>query len=419
MSKPMSVTTLMCSCGKRLKTTGMTPGKSGLCPNCGTRLRIPEAQRPASPLVEDEWNWEGNYELGEDEIRPPTRQGNRQLFKEPLDPWADSRDWAGAAIPDEPIVEFEGDTKTPDYGLGPEHVIPVRKPPEREQGSEAPLPLPSTTPTGDHSESSGRKTGRTNQEPQGGPGILYPLRAAEGLGMVAAIGVACWVMGTLVPEYCRSLMADAEALGTPTMGHLVVLITAIPTLVLSPFVLIYWLQYLSRVLVACSEGDSQPPRPPDRNFDGLLTGLSLWVIWIVLGLGVGLLPLAGYLGTTPNHSAGNPWILVGLAAVALPYTLMALLLTFLHSSPFAAKPWAVIGTIARMAPSFVILCLSVASIFATGTGAFALVYALRPSYFAIYVLASLACWSLAVWISIAAAHRLGAYFYRNRRRLKW
>ena len=29
---------------------------------------------------------------------------------------------------------------------------------------------------------------------------------------------------------------------------------------------------------------------PDRNFDGFLNGLSPWFLWIILGLGLGLVP---------------------------------------------------------------------------------------------------------------------------------
>lgn len=415
----MNVTILVCPCGKRLKASGMTPGTSGRCPNCGARLRMPETRTPATPPVEDEWNWTGTYGLSEDEPSPSTRQGTPQPSEEPVDPWASSRDWLGATVPEEPIADIEGDSKKAGYEIGPDPIVPAGMSPERGQGDDPPLPLPATTPVSNNSEKVGRKSVREKPERRDGPGILYPLRAAEGLGMVAAIGAVCWVMGTLVPEYCRSLMSNAEALGTPMMGHLVVVITALPTVLLSPLVLIYWLQYLSRVLVASSEGDPHPPRPPDRNFDGLLTGLSPWLIWLVLGAGIGLLPIATYLATTPDHSAWDPRILVGLAAPAFPYALMALLLTFLHTSPFAAKPWTVVGTIARMAPSFLGLCLGIAFVFALGVGAFVLAFALRPGYFALYVLAALACWSLAAWVSIAAAHMLGSYFYRNRRRLKW
>ena len=80
--------------------------------------------------------------------------------------------------------------------------------------------------------------------------LLYPLRGAEALAMVAVMGVAFWGFTILVPEYCLSVWADASTLGTPSMGMLVILISALPALLLFPLIVIYLLQYLGRVLVS-------------------------------------------------------------------------------------------------------------------------------------------------------------------------
>ena len=102
--------------------------------------------------------------------------------------------------------------------------------------------------------------------------------------------------------------------------------------------MIYWLQYLGRVVVASGMGETTPPRTPDRNFDGFFNGLSPWIIWLFLGLAVGMLPAAIYRLASSSENAGSLFMALGLVFVCLPYVLMALLMTFLHDDPFAAKP---------------------------------------------------------------------------------
>ena len=58
--------------------------------------------------------------------------------------------------------------------------------------------------------------------------LLYPLRGAETLAMVAVMGITLWVFTILVPEYCLGIWADAGMLGTPLMGMLVILICCRP-----------------------------------------------------------------------------------------------------------------------------------------------------------------------------------------------
>jgi hypothetical protein len=251
------------------------------------------------------------------------------------------------------------------------------------------------------------------------PRILYPLRAGEGVLIVASLGGTFWVMGTLIPEYCLTLLGDGEKLGAELMGRLVVMMSALPFVILVPLVLFYWLLYLARVLVASAEGDNRPPRPPDRNFEGFLTGLIPWIIWLILGLAVGLLPLAAYLAAA---SQGAPWSLgvaVPLGLVGLAYALMALLLTFLHDDSLAANPWAVLAHIARFFPSFLGLCLTTAATLALAPGAFAAAFALRAGHFSLYIVASLVSWLLLVWVSIVAMHTLGSYCGLRKDRLKW
>jgi hypothetical protein len=236
--------------------------------------------------------------------------------------------------------------------------------------------------------------------------------------MVVALGTAFWVMATLVPEYCLALQADAEMLGTPSMGRLIAVISGLPTLILFPMALGYWLQYLGRVLAAGSEGETRPPRPPDRNRDGLLDGLGTWLLWLVLGGAAGLLPLAAYWAAASGDASWDPRVAVVLGLLGLPYALMALLLTFLDEDPLAARPGAVLGAITRVGPSFLGLCLSTAATLGIALGAFAAAWPLRAGHFRLFVLASLACWLVAAWASIVAMHGLGSYYGLRKDRLK-
>jgi len=79
----------------------------------------------------------------------------------------------------------------------------------------------------------------------------------------------------------------------------------------------------------------------------------------------------------------------------------------------------VIGTIARLGPSFLGLSLTVAAILGLGVGAFAAAVALRAGHFSVYLMASLPCWLLAAWSSIVAMHTLGSYYGLREGRLKW
>jgi hypothetical protein len=252
------------------------------------------------------------------------------------------------------------------------------------------------------------------------PRLLYPLRGAESLIVVAVLGGIGWVMGTLVPEYCLGVDADARLLGSPSMGYLVILISALPVMIMTPLALIYALQYLARILVAASESEPLPPRPPDRNADGLLNGMGSWLLWLVLGVAVGQLPLAVYsLAAASRDQPWNPILAAALAASGIPYALMALMMTFLHDDALAARPGAVLGTIARLGPSFLGLSLTIVALFGLGVGAALAMLALRSLAFWVYVPASLSCWLLAVWLAIVAMHTLGAYYAARMKPFKW
>ncbi|WP_435008773.1 hypothetical protein P12x_000035 [Tundrisphaera lichenicola] len=357
------MTTVTCRCGRRLRLERIPPGKSGRCPICGESVQVPEVP-VAAPMEEDEWNWEGSYGVAP------------QFSQEVVPPQDTEWKWEGV---------YEVTDAPP-----PPIVVKPPAPPPKEPEPIAP-------------------------EPWFPPRLLYPGRGVEGVAIASAIGGMLWLMGTLVPEYCIGLMADAEGLGALPMGHLVSIVTAMPVLLLAPLVATYWLQYLGRVLVSSAEGERNPPRPPDRNVDGVLGGMASWVIWVALGLSVGMLPLAmGGLGT-----AWNPERTIGLGLAGLPYALMALLLTFLHDDDFAASPWRVIGGLLRVGPSFLILSLVVAATLGAGAMAFVGVLRLREGYFSLYIALSLGCWILLVWLTLVAMQTLGSYFYARKDRMKW
>ena len=238
--------------------------------------------------------------------------------------------------------------------------------------------------------------------------------------MVTFMGAACWVIGTLLPEYCLTLQSDADLLGAGPMGRLLTFITALPAIFLGPIVVIYWIQYLARVLVESGAGEPRPPRPPDRNFDGLMDGLLPWILWLILGVGVGALPLVAY-GVAVSMSMGVSWdpalaAILGLAG--FPYALMALLMTFLDDGSAAMRPGAVVGNLIRLGASFAGLALTTLVVVGLGGVPFALAVALRSRVFALSILASLAGWLLLAWAMIVAMHTIGAYFHQHRRRFR-
>jgi len=249
--------------------------------------------------------------------------------------------------------------------------------------------------------------------------VLYPLRGAESLGVIAGASVLLWIFIILVPEYCLTLMGDADMMGTPTIGKLIALISILPVAFLLPFAILYWLQYLGRVLVASAMGETMPPRSPDRNFEGFFHGLSPWLIWLVLGGFVGFVPFLLYFLSLSKAADGNFLLGLGLVLLGLPYILMALMMAFLHDDPLAAKPWGVLGAMFRLGGSFGVLCLFIASALALGAGAFLITLLLRANHFLVYLVLCLGCLVVVLWISIVVMRILGTYYDSHKESLRW
>jgi hypothetical protein len=305
-------------------------------------------------------------------------------------------------------------------GFGPRREIELR--PSR-PAAEEPEPPPSRRGSGPPVGRPPMADGllRLQQKPETAwlTSVLYPLRGAESLAMVGAFGVIAWVFTVLVTEYCLQAMADSESMGAGLIGLLFTWIAALPGVILGPFILSYWLQYLGRVLVTSARGDCTPPRMPDRNFDGFFNGISPWIIWAVLGLGVGLVPaLWCSFGDGPSQGRLS-WLSLALAAAALPYILAALMLSFLSDNELAAMPWGVLLGLIRLGGSFLALSGLIAAMLGFAGGCFALALWLREHAFWPYLPIILVCWMIFLWAQIVIMRLLGLYYFHHRDTLRW
>jgi hypothetical protein len=249
--------------------------------------------------------------------------------------------------------------------------------------------------------------------------ILYPFRGAEALAMVAIMGAIFWAFTVLVPEYCLGVWDDANTLGTPSVGMLVILISALPALILFPLALIYTLQYLGRVLVSSAMGETVPPRTPDRNFEGFFSGLYPWFIWLFFGAAVGLLPLLLSVFFTGFAILSDPVRAASLAMLGLPYVLVGLMMSFLHEHPMAASPMGVIGALLRHGGSFLPAMIRTTAVLGLAAMMFVVVLSLRTGHFWLYVVAALGCWVMTIWTSIVVMRIMGVHYFWHQDRLKW
>jgi hypothetical protein len=359
---------LICDCGMRMRAPGAVPGRVGRCPSCGGRLRVPEELPTAAP-------------------KPPV-----------VDP-AEAAD--GYRLAPEPPATAFSPARSRSPGVRTRRRTPEAPRPEKRGGVADGL-----LPPLDRPETSWLAS------------FLYPLRGSESLGLIAGLAVLSWIFFLLVPEYCLAMLGDAESMGAGVLGKLFVLICGVPVVVLSPFVLSYWLQYLGRVLVSSAMGETAPPRSPDRNFDGFLNGLSPWFIWLVLGLGLGLLPLAWYL-SSPSPDGTNPWIVLVLAVVGFPYLLVALMMSFLHDDALAAKPWRVIGGFFSLGAPFWALAALIGAAIGLAVGSFAVALLVRRHAFWPYLLLGLVCSFLFQWTAIVVMRLLGTYYFHRKDVLRW
>jgi hypothetical protein len=362
----MNVAIMVCGCGLRVRAPDATPGRVGRCPNCGGELRVPDLPPPvakrALPATDG-----GGGGYGLERVKEPTVRSRRPARPAEVTP---------------PRASFI------------------------ERKAAAPM-ADGLLPTLERSETSWFAS------------FLYPLRGADSLAVIASLSAILWLFTILVPEYCITLMGDADGMGAATLGKLIALVSILPVAFLLPFALLYWLQYLGRVVVASGMGETIPPRSPDRNFEGVFSGLSPWIVWLFLGLGVGLLPVALCRLLLGSENAGSLLVALGIGFCCLPYILTALLLSFLHDDALAAKPPGVLNALVQLGGSFFFLAIFIGFAIAAGAGAFLLAFLLRGSHFVLYLLSCGACWMTFVWVSIVVMRVLGNHYHRHRQVLRW
>jgi hypothetical protein len=363
----MSVPILVCECGLRVKAPGATPGRVGRCPKCGGTLKIPDRS-----------------------VRPELQLKNPEKTSEP----------GGYQL--EPVKESST-------------LVPSRsRPATSRPGQGTFVERKTTRPMAD-----GFLPALDQPETNWFASILYPLRGAEGLGMIAATSAIFWLFTVLIPEYCLTLMGDADAMGAPTIGYLIALISSLPVVILLPLAILYWLQYLGRILVSSAMGETIPPRTPDRNFNGFFSGISPWLLWLAMGVSVGMLPLVFYITSRNSPADINSLAAVGLLVLGIPYISLALMLTFLHDHPLAATPWNIAVAILRLRSSYVLLSLFVALALAFIAGASAVAFLLRPNHYRIYLHFALVSWMVIQWTSIVLMRVLGTYYFHHKTTLRW
>ncbi len=145
---------------------GATPGRVGRCPSCGGELRVPDCSRSD----------------GADSLqRRPTTAG--QCL------WPES----------EQERSRRSEEKTPPtFG----HHAPARR---------------ASSSGNPHCQRPGGIFPALGKpETSAFASILYPLRSADSLAVMASLTVILWLFTILVPEYCIALMGDADDMGTPS-----------------------------------------------------------------------------------------------------------------------------------------------------------------------------------------------------------
>jgi hypothetical protein len=432
---------LICECGMRLKAPGAKPGRVGRCPECGRRLQVPGSPEPfrlkpdsdepatanvggsSAPITTSSRDRVQPFRLKPDDDLPPTTETDGAPEPLALDDWTQADSFRRKPTGNEPRVATSEETGTHAasvYQLLPES-SPARDQKERPASvEELPPYIKERKPRDTRPMADGLLPVLERPESNRFASFLYPLRSIECISVMAVLSMVFWVFLILVPEYCLSVMGDADSMGVPTIGKFIALISILPVLFLSPLILFYWLQYLARVLVFSAMGDTMPPRTPDRNFDGFFSGLSPWFVWLLLGCSVGSLPVVAY--GFYQHSAQAPWSWPLAALFVLPgfpYVVMALLISFLHDHALAANPLNVTVAMLRLGFSFLLLCADVLVTLGSGALLFAITFRFREGYFWIYLALCLASWLAVAWCSIVTMRVLGNYYYPRRKSLRW
>ncbi len=354
----MSAPTLQCECGLKLAAKGARPGRVGKCPRCGRLLKVSEDARVAPVPATS---------------APAVHAPSAGYHVEPARKAAD-----------DPLDDI-----APPRAPGPESPF---------DGTPAPRPK----------RKKKRKAAAVERavEPWIWPDWIFPVRGLESIVIVVCLGSALWVMAVLIPELCQTIFADAIDLGAASMGRLISLIVALPAVLIGPLVLMYWIQYLGRVLISATLGETDPPRPPDRNADGLFSGLAPWVAWSLLGASLAFAPLIAYLST-------RSW----RTSLQVP-VILSLLRTFVHDDGYP-RPFGVILGILKLNLALVPVAGYLMALGGAVRLGFGGLMELRGIHYWAYIVAGLVFWLMVPYATILAMRIVGVLYYHHRERLRW
>src|SRR5262249_27749706 len=152
----MGVAILVCGCGKKIRAPGATPGRIGRCPSCGGELRVPDFLPPEEP----------SRSRDPDDAAPAAANGLNSSKDRVVRKTKVRSKPSEITPPRAGFVERKSDL--PMAG----GILPVLEKPETSAFAS----------------------------------ILYPLRGADSLAVIASLTVILWLFTILVPEYCLGLM---------------------------------------------------------------------------------------------------------------------------------------------------------------------------------------------------------------------
>jgi hypothetical protein len=351
------VITLVCSCGKRLKAVGATPGRLGRCPKCGQMLRMPEAQpAPVVSSIEPQCDApedvaSGGYAVSpaSHELRPPT------------------------------FFAASHETQS-----GSESA--------RLSGQRGLIPAP------------------TALETRFRDSLLYPFWDDQCLAVLVFLPAALWltslpVLG-LVPPIVRNF--DRFSIMAPF---------AFPMVFIFAIVVGYALLYLGQVLITSGQGEIDHPRLPEWDFWRNLASLARWLWASLVGFALGGLPAAAYWVRCGDLDLFDRIILSELMALGAAYSQMALVASLLHDDFRAANPVTVVQAIMRLGWSYVWPCLVTGAAIGLAFGVASLAWNAPNDFLA--VLGLWVFWVFVMYEAVVVFRILGLFYHRHASKLGW
>jgi hypothetical protein len=351
-----AVTTLVCSCGQRLKTTGARPGRLGRCPACGNQFRVPE-DAPLAPAPAAK--------------PPPTTP--------PVE--AVPRGYDLGPAPGSVTTAYVVTGRSNGERGGPSRVIRrglIRRPKQLEA---------------------------TFWE-----SLLYPFWDDAGLALLVFLPLALWLTSlpvlNLVPTILQGL--SRFSIMAPF---------ALPMILVLALVVGYTLLFLGGVVVSSAQGEIHHPRLPDGDLAEAVQGLARWAWAGLVGFAVGGLPALAYWLACGDIDLFDFIILAELVALGTAYSQMALVACLVHESLLAANPIMVSQAIWRVGWSYIRPCLLTGFALTLAVAAFALV-AMIPNGF-VWAAALWAFWVFVLYEAMVVLRGLGLFYHRHASALGW